>query len=119
MNKSIADYSDEKGDIIEEQLKSLLHFLNPNKSDILEYLKSPKHTIMYSSAPIMDVIAKEIIHIPLCTIISGEYAWDTEDIYYFEKYDLKLKDDFIKYALSQINIKNQEKTGATWALRNN
>lgn len=106
MNKSIADYSDEKGNIIEEQLKSLLHFPNPNKSDISEYLKNPKHTITYSSAPIVDVIAKEIVHIPLCTIIGEEYAWDTEDIYYFEKYDLKLKDDFVKYVLSQINIKN-------------
>ena len=31
---------------------------------------------------------------------SGEWDWDTRDIYHLEKYDLELDPEFIKYALS-------------------
>ena len=32
---------------------------------------------------------------------SGDYYWNTSDIYHFEKYDLKLNDDFVQYVLEQ------------------
>jgi len=31
----------------------------------------------------------------------GEYCWTSEEIYHFEKYDLKLNDDVIRYILSK------------------
>ena len=32
---------------------------------------------------------------------SSEYCWTSEEIYHFEKYDLKLNDDVIRYILSK------------------
>ena len=69
-----------------------------NKSDVLKYLRKGKITSC-SPACIRDIFTNEIINIPLNCMTDGIYAWRSDAIYYFEKYNLKLDDTFIDYVL--------------------
>ena len=102
MSKSIADYCDENGNIDKEKLISLFNFPCENKREILNYLQSRKHEIFYSSASIIDVISSEKVSMPIFTVKNDDYIWDSEDIYYFEKYDMKLNEDFLSFIKTRL-----------------
>lgn len=71
------------------------------KSTILKYLKSfkPKG---YTTAPLIDKKTGEQISEGFAGYSDGEYEWYDYWIYHFEKYNLKLNDDFIAHVLSKI-----------------
>lgn len=69
-----------------------------NKHNVLKYLRKGKITSC-SPARIYDVLTDQVINIPLNCMTDGIYAWRSDVIYYFEKYNLKLDDDFINYVL--------------------
>ena len=71
-----------------------------NKNDVLKYLRKGKITSCSPARP-HDVITNEAINIPLNCMTDGIYAWRSDVIYYFEKYNLKLDDDFIDYVLNK------------------
>lgn len=48
-----------------------------------------------------DAITGERIGVP-AVYRDGDYSWRTETIYYFEKYNLALPDDFVAHVLSKI-----------------
>lgn len=70
------------------------------KSDILSYLKQARVTAVAPGWAI-DVMTGERIEGSLLSYSDGEYAWRSDTIYYFERYNLKLEKEFIKHVLSQ------------------
>lgn len=66
------------------------------KKDIVDYLK--RGTITSASpSGIYDVINGEKIDTELQMMNDGKYAWRSDLIYYVEKYNMKLPDDFINH----------------------
>lgn len=71
-----------------------------NKDKILKYMKKFRPS---SSAPaiVTDVISGEKLSISLDCSNDGVYAWRSDVLYYFEKYDLRLDADFVQHVLRQ------------------
>lgn len=69
-----------------------------NKNMVLRYLKSHKPKAA-SPQIVYDVISGEVISEQLTCTDDGKYAWRSDVVYYFEKYNLLLPNDFIKHAL--------------------
>lgn len=69
-----------------------------NKNDVLRYLRKGKITSC-SPALVRDIFTNEVINIPLNCMTDGVYAWRSDIIYYFEKYNLKLDDGFMNHVL--------------------
>lgn len=72
-----------------------------NKNDVLKYMKSVKIDA-YSTDYVFDVVTTKKTTIDEVIYSDGEYLWSSSWIYYFEKYNLKLNDDFIEHVLSKI-----------------
>lgn len=70
-----------------------------NKNAILDFLKKGKLTSI--GGIVTDFFTDTWTFIENLDYESGEYYWNTSDIYHFEKYDLKLNDGFIQYVLKQ------------------
>lgn len=71
----------------------------PEKDKVLKYLKSGKAGAM-SPSILYDRVSNGagIIKNPVC-YNDGVYAWRSDVIYYYEKYNIDLPDDFIKHVL--------------------
>ncbi len=80
----------------------LINNVCESKKLILDYLNSFK-TICASGMWLKDVIDGSIINIQVLGYSDGEYLWDTREIYHFEKYDMKLNDDFIQHVLDKVD----------------
>ena len=74
--------------------------INPieNEEKILEHLKQTEKGPMCSQ-PVKDPFTKKIIYPYTCEYEEGEYGWYNLYIYLFEKYNLRLDDNFIKNVL--------------------
>ena len=74
------------------------------KKQISEYLRNRSFVTAASTKKIFDSIAKENDE-NYCGVYysDGRYEWNSAEIMYFEKYDLKLNDDFIQHVLNQMN----------------
>lgn len=70
----------------------------PNKSRILQYLRSCK-VIAAAPGRMRDVFSDKPIQGEMLVYSDGTYYWNTEAIYYFEKYNMKLPDEFINRIL--------------------
>ena len=81
-------------------VKTLINKPNKDKKIILEYLKKGTVTSV-SPSILIDVIDNKTKINNLCMMNDGKYAWRSDLIYYFEKYDLELQKDFIEYVLNQ------------------
>ncbi|MCH5299014.1 MAG: hypothetical protein J1E96_04540 [Ruminococcus sp.] len=68
---------------------------HPDKEKILVFMKSADVKGV-SPAILTDVISGERIKGELCFLASGNYNWRSDITYYFEKYNLKLPDDFVE-----------------------
>lgn len=67
---------------------------------VLEYLKNGKKGAVASGYAI-DLINQERIPGELCCYSDGKFGWRSDTIHYFEKYNLKLEDEFIKHVLNE------------------
>lgn len=84
-------------------LNTMINYPIKNKSDILKFLKSFA-PIAVMTKGITDYIKNVSDNTQSLTLFNfGEWFWTNEMIYHFEKYDLKLKDEFIDYVSSQTN----------------
>lgn len=75
-----------------------------HKKEILDYLKSfePEYcSVTYIKDIFMET---EITEIDELGYFDGEYVWYSSWTYHFEKYNLKLNDDFIEHVLKNINV---------------
>lgn len=66
------------------------------KQMILEYMKK-QSVFSYTTAPAIDAYTGKIVADYDNGITDGEFYWHRLTEYYFEKYNLKLNDDFIEY----------------------
>lgn len=68
------------------------------KDIVLRYLKNGKKGACAAGRAI-DFISGEVIPGALCCYTDGKYGWRSDTIFYFEKYNLKLEDEFLSYVL--------------------
>lgn len=72
----------------------------PEKERILRYLKSfPNYGTRCST--LYDYV-EDVLYSP--TVFShydGTYYWDDEEVYHFEKYNMKLEENFIQWVLQK------------------
>lgn len=72
-----------------------------NKESILNYLKSGIVTAI-AAGYANDVITGKGIDMPLEMMTDGVFAWRSDVIYYYQKYNMRLSDDFIEYVLEKL-----------------
>lgn len=70
-----------------------------NKSEIVNYLKSFNSDCV-SAGRVFDSVIDEYTDITDEAFDDGEFCWSSTDIYYFDKYDIKLNSDFIKKVIA-------------------
>lgn len=66
------------------------------KERILSWLKRFE-AWAFTSAPVVDVFTGETVADADNGYTDGKYTWYESEIYYFEKYNLKLRRDFIEH----------------------
>lgn len=73
---------------------------NPHsqKSIILEYMRK-FDPCAFTSAPVYDKLTGEMVFDANNAHSDGTFTWYESEIYHFEKYNLKLNDDFIQHIL--------------------
>ncbi len=86
------------------ELKNLKISKNPSpyKNIILDYFNSHTQNAAFASSTIIDVVTGEDTRLPKALYDDGEYQWNSTFVYHFEKYNLKLNDDFIQHVLSNL-----------------
>ena len=77
------------------------------KETVLSYLRNAPH-IAESPGMAVDAFTKERLHTPISLQGDDIYIWRSDIAYYFEKYDLKLPDDFIEYIRQQKSAKQAD-----------
>ena len=71
------------------------------KQKILNYLKSFEPSAV-SPSRLRDVVSGDIIDIPLTFTEDDRYAWRSDIVYYFEKYNLTLPENFINDVMNKL-----------------
>ncbi len=69
-----------------------------SKETILAYLRSGK-VHMVTAAKVVDALAKTRTKVDLVFMNDGNYAWTSAIIYYVDKYNLQLPDEFVHHIL--------------------
>ena len=83
-------------------INNRIGFSCAEKSTILNYLKKRGEELAVLTCSAMDYISNQPLNgTSLKSFTDGKYLWSNEEIYHFEKYDLKLNDDFIQYVLNK------------------
>ncbi|MBQ8567968.1 MAG: hypothetical protein IJ446_01985 [Oscillospiraceae bacterium] len=72
----------------------------PKKSKILNYFKTYSSAIAYASSTVTDIITKSKTDIPNAMFTDSFFEWSSSIVYHFEKYNLKLTDEFIQHVLN-------------------
>ncbi len=71
-----------------------------SKKKVLSYLKSFPECA-YTSAPVFDAFNSKKVYDADNARTDGKYTWYESEIYHFEKYNLKLNEDFIQHVLNR------------------
>ncbi len=99
--KSICSYRELEGDSTLPSLRDNLSKADISDDEyekILKYLKNGKTTFVTSQIP-RDIFTGKNIGSDLRIFTDGVFSWTNEELYYFEKYKIKLNEDFISSAL--------------------
>ena len=72
-----------------------------NKEAVLKYMKSEKLVSAAASGIMQDALTGMSIPGDWLAYNDDTYAWDSETIYYFDKYNMILPHDFIEHVLKQ------------------
>lgn len=70
------------------------------KKKVLVYFKAFP-ACAFTSEPVRDKYSGEIVYDADNGRSDGTYMWYESEIYHFEKYNIKLNDDFIEYVLNR------------------
>ena len=95
--KKILDYSLEELKTLEGRKKWLNNEPIKCKEALLDYLKNGTMYAVSSPCEKVDMITGEKYRVWLYGFTDGVYGWGTEDIRYFDKYNIKLKKEFIEH----------------------
>ena len=99
--KAISNVRNFTGDEKAPELKSVIQKSEPEqKNKVLAYLKSFNPDCA-AGMFLTDEITGKTIEEGVKGYEDGEYYWDTREIYHFEKYNMKLNEDFIEHVLNQ------------------
>ena len=98
---AISNYKEINGYASSPSIRSGIGFENQNKSVVLEYMKKNEAEAVQSRT-MMDYISGTALNGSVECFTDGKYFWTSEEIYHFEKYNLKLNDDFIQYVLNRL-----------------
>lgn len=81
-----------------EKKDNILIVAEKSKRDLLSYLQSAP---VYAAAAgmVFDEIAGTQTDIPLLAYEKDGFLWDSRDIYYLDKYNMKLNDEFMAHVL--------------------
>ena len=80
-----------------------------NQRTIINYLKNAED-VMYYPMYWHDVYTNEPIDIPACEMSDGEYRWPSVLVYYVEKYNLMLPEDFINHVMKNTDREKERNT---------
>lgn len=69
-----------------------------DKNTLLDYMRKTPETA-FTSQPVYDKMTGDKVSDADNMHDDGEYYWFEEDIYHFEKYNIKLSDEFIDHVL--------------------
>jgi hypothetical protein len=97
--KFITDYKEFDGDSGKSVLAHISTSAIDNKDKVLSYLKNGKDDGVRCSG-VYDYVKDEPNLDTVRLFTDGEYFWDSEEIYHFEKYNMALNGDFIHKVLS-------------------
>lgn len=98
--KSIVKFRELNGNEYPSIQSMISSIKDAEKDIIVEYLKSGKH-IAESPSRLTDLITGQPIGIPLSMQSDGQYSWRSDVVYYYEKYNIKLNDDFVAHVLKK------------------
>lgn len=90
-------YNQEKDQVIEVFGFEILE--PQDKEKILEHLKNSQEIGIAGNLPPIDKKSGEFINLQLEMRTDGVFKWTTYDMYFFEKYDVKLSDEFKLHVL--------------------
>ena len=82
------------------------HLMNEpyeEKEKIIEYMKKG-HVHMVNGSRMKDVFTGEPIKGEMLFMDDGKYSWTSKLIYYVDKYNLELPEDFIDHILNQQDL---------------
>lgn len=100
--KEITSYRETSENVNGTSVKEGIHKPCSQKKMILAYFKkySDEYTVV-TRAAVDHLTGKNIASESARSYYDGVYAWTNEEVYLFEKYDLKLNGDFIDYVLNK------------------
>jgi hypothetical protein len=81
-------------------IKDLIHKPIKEKEKVIKYMKECKITAV-APARVTDLINPEMKISELCMMTDGKYEWRSDVIYYVEKYDMELPEEFIQHVLNR------------------
>ena len=70
-----------------------------SKEKIIDYMLNGSVHMVTASKPI-DIFTGNVINYDLVFMDDGEYSWTSKLIYYVDKYNLKLPEDFINHIMN-------------------
>ena len=76
------------------------YYTENEKALLLQYMKSFS-PCAFTSEPVRDIFSGKIVVDADNARSDGEYRWCESEIYHFEKYNLKINDDFVHHVLSR------------------
>lgn len=97
--KFITNYKELNGDSNESLLDHIAKAPIEGKEKVLSYLRNGKTRGVRCSG-IFDYVADDPKFDTIHLFTDGEYFWDSEEIYHFEKYNLSLNAKFVEKVLS-------------------
>ncbi len=77
----------------------------PKKYIILRYLKAVKPYIVGVFA-LRDVVTGKLYSTCCCNYKEGDWEWTDSDVYYFEKYNVPLNEEFVSLFYNKTFIEN-------------
>lgn len=87
----------------DDKYSSIKDFINKpikEKKKVVDYMKKCKVEAV-APAIVIDLINPEIRFAELCMMTDGIYAWRFVVIYYVERYDMELPEEFVEHVLKQ------------------
>ncbi|WP_238881602.1 hypothetical protein [Clostridium sp. YIM B02551] len=88
------------GDDKYPSIKELINRPIKDKEKILEYMRKSK-VIAQAPAVGMDLINPNNKTLELSLMTDGDYEWRSDVIYYVDKYDMELPEEFINHIVSE------------------
>ena len=103
--KRITNYKETNYDSsLKKSVKEGIDFLLPEKEKVLSFFEKYKDEyIAVTCFATNHITGKPIGNSSILSYNDGVYCWTNEEIYLFDKYNLKLNDDFIQYVLNKVN----------------